>query len=134
MVCKPVISTGAFPEIERRLGVSKPAGLQTRMTNRWNIPPDLEAEVRARDLRCVYCGVMFAFPSRSRGTTASWEHIINDESIITRENIALSCCACNASKGQKTLHAWMGSPYCQRLGITWETVASVVRDALRPKP
>lgn len=29
------------------------------------------------------------------------EHIINDAKIIIRENIALCCCGCNASKGQK---------------------------------
>lgn len=39
----------------------------------------------------------------SRKTVATWEHIINDASIVTRENIALCCVACNSSKGTKRL-------------------------------
>ncbi len=70
------------------------------MANNWNIPKELEQEVRLRDKVCVYCGVEFTPTKISKKTAASWEHIINDAKIITRENIALCCCGCNASKGQ----------------------------------
>ena len=73
------------------------------VANNWKIPAWLEQEVRVRDKACVYCGVAFTPASVSRKTAASWEHIINDASIITRENIALCCCGCNSSKGQKRL-------------------------------
>ncbi len=63
------------------------------MANSWNIPIWLEDEVRKRDKKCVYCGVKFTSANISKKTTASWEHIINDENIITRENIALCCCS-----------------------------------------
>jgi hypothetical protein len=74
--------------------------------NIWNIPDSLENEVRARDKKCVYCGVemLQKVPrGRARNAVATWEHIINDARIITRENIALCCCACNSSKGQRAL-------------------------------
>ena len=70
------------------------------MANNWNIPFSLEQEIRQRDKVCVYCGVEFTSVEISKKTAASWEHIINDAKIITRENIALCCCSCNTSKGQ----------------------------------
>jgi 5-methylcytosine-specific restriction endonuclease McrA len=101
--------------------------------NRWNIPDCLELEVRARDLRCIYCGVeMLKRPSADaqRARVATWEHIINDARIITRENIALCCTACNASKGTKRLGEWLESTYCKSRGITADTVARVAAAAL----
>ena len=71
------------------------------MANNWNIPLNLEKEIRERDKVCVYCGINFTSTKISKKTASSWEHIINDAKIITRENIALCCCSCNASKGQK---------------------------------
>jgi hypothetical protein len=61
---------------------------------------------------------------------ATWEHIINDASIVTRENIALCCNSCNASKGAKDLRVWLNSKYCTRKGITPSTVAEVVKNYL----
>ena len=60
--------------------------------NRWGIPDWLEREVRERDR--IYCRVpMLELPERdgSRRTVATWEHIINDAQIITRDNIARCC-------------------------------------------
>src|SRR5881396_577778 len=101
--------------------------------NLWNIPDSIEDEVRVRDKRCVYCGIeMLQKVARgtSRKAVATWEHIINDASIITRENIALCCCACNASKGQRALVDWLQSAYCVKRGVSEDTVAQIVRDAL----
>ena len=101
--------------------------------NRWNIPDWLEQEVITRDTHCVYCGVEMqqAMPRHgSRKTAATWEHILNDETIITRENIARCCVACNASKGKKQLSKWMESDYCKRKGITKSTVAEIIKRAL----
>ena len=101
--------------------------------NRWNIPAWLEREVIARDERCVYCGVNFAH-SVERKTKPSWEHIVNDERIINRENIALCCMSCNASKSAKLLHDWFLSNYCKSRNINAKSVASVVSDAIRTPP
>src|SRR2546425_11349031 len=59
--------------------------------NRWNIPDWLEQEVRARDDHCIYCRAEFAIASALRRSRPSWEHIVNDARIVTRENIALCC-------------------------------------------
>ncbi|HBA61175.1 MAG TPA: HNH endonuclease [Elusimicrobia bacterium] len=102
--------------------------------NKWGIPDWLEREVRQRDKLCVYCGIpMLESPPAdgSRKSVATWEHIINDESIVTRENISRCCASCNSSKGTKKLSIWIGSDYCRRHGINRETVADVVKDALK---
>jgi len=100
--------------------------------NNWNIPSWLETEVRKRDTHCIYCGVKF--DKNVKMNTATWEHIVNDENIITRENIALCCCSCNASKGAKVLSNWLTSDYCKRKNITVENVASIVKRALDNPP
>jgi 5-methylcytosine-specific restriction endonuclease McrA len=97
--------------------------------NRWNIPAWLEAEVIQRDRSCVYCGVQFLAIPTKRGQRPSWEHIVNDARIVTRESIARCCISCNASKGAKDLAAWVESRYCTGLGISESTVAPVVREA-----
>lgn len=100
------------------------------MANNWNIPDWLEKEIRARDTVCVYCGNEFTPVKVSRRSATSWEHIINDANIITRENVALCCCGCNASKGQKSLSAWLQTKYCKDRGITPENVAPVIKQAI----
>jgi hypothetical protein len=101
--------------------------------NRWRIPDWLEREVMERDLCCVYCGVEFTAHVANRRERPSWEHIINDASIITRENIARCCIGCNASKGAKHLADWLQSSYYTDRGITRESVALVVRSALESR-
>jgi 5-methylcytosine-specific restriction endonuclease McrA len=98
--------------------------------NRWKIPALLEQEVLSRDTQCVYCGVAFGVVPVTRGARPSWEHIVNDAAIVTRENIVRSCMSCNASKGTQNLRAWLRSEYCRRKGIIESTVAEVVRNAL----
>lgn len=101
------------------------------MANYWNIPAWLEQEVRERDKRCIYCGIEFTPAKVSKKTAASWEHIINDAKIVTKENIALCCCGCNASKGQNQLSIWLQTPYCQERGINSETIASIIQEAIK---
>jgi hypothetical protein len=101
------------------------------MANSWNIPDWLEKEVRERDKACVYCGVKFTSAKVSKKTAVSWEHIINDAKIITRENITLCCCGCNSSKGQKQLSIWLQSKYCKERGISPESVAPIVKQAIK---
>ena len=66
-----------------------------------------------------------------RKAGATWEHIINDENIVSRENIARCCVACNSSKGTKLLSAWIQSSYGKKRGINKDTVAEVVKETLR---
>ena len=98
--------------------------------NRWKIPHWLEEEVLARDRYCIYCGIEFTTSAAQRRIKPSWEHIINDARIVTRENIALCCVGCNASKGAKSLSMWLESDYCKSRGITAMSVATVAQVAL----
>lgn len=102
--------------------------------NKWGIPAWLEDEVLARDKTCVYCGIEMLDkkpPNGSRRSVATWEHIINDASIVTRENIARCCFSCNSSKGTKKLSDWMQSNYCRKRGINKDTVAGIAKQALK---
>jgi len=101
--------------------------------NPWGIPDWLEKEVKERDKTCIYCGTQMIEQMPSRGprkAVATWEHIINNASIITRENIARCCLACNSSKGTKRLADWLQSSYCKKRGINKKTVAEIVKVAL----
>jgi hypothetical protein len=98
--------------------------------NRWNIPAELEQEIMRRDKSCIYCGVVFVLSNDRAGSRPSWEHIVNDARIVTRENISLCCRSCNSSKGVKPLEVWLESAYCKRRGISRQTVAEVVKKAL----
>jgi len=102
--------------------------------NKWNIPDWLESEILKRDKNCVYCGITFGASQESRKDLATWEHIVNDARIVTRENIARCCFSCNASKGAKELSHWLDSEYCKKRGITIDTVAEVVKQALKHPP
>lgn len=101
--------------------------------NRWNIPEHLEKEVITRDKRCIYCGIEFDLCG-TRKSKASWEHITNDERIITRENIALCCMPCNSSKGAKLLSDWINSSYCKNKNISYDSMSEVARTALLKPP
>lgn len=97
-----------------------------------NIPIWLEKEVRNRDINCIYCGIKF--DKKTKKTTATWEHIINNETIITKENIALCCFSCNASKGAKDLSIRLNSNYCKEKNITAKNIASIAQQALINPP
>ena len=70
----------------------------------------------------------------SRKTKPTWEHIVNDIRIATKENIALCCTSCNASKGAKLLEDWFQSGYCKARNISKDTVALVVKNAIVNPP
>lgn len=97
--------------------------------NNWGIPEELELEILKRDKSCVYCHVKFEDirVTKTRKNAGSWEHIINNESIITPENIARCCMGCNSSKGAKTLGDWLNGEYCKEKEINKDTVAQIVK-------
>ncbi|MFX0555255.1 HNH endonuclease [Maribacter sp. CXY002] len=101
------------------------------MANTWGISIEVENFVIERDTHCVYCGIDFLIEHTSRKTKPTWEHIVNDIRINTKENIALCCTSCNASKGAKSLKNWLDSPYCRSKGISDKTVAPNVKNALK---
>ena len=63
--------------------------------NQWGITDSLEAEVKDRDKTFVYYGMKMIDQMPPRGprrAVATWEHIVNDARIVTRESIARCCC------------------------------------------
>ena len=54
--------------------------------NSWNIPIELERQIRNRDKKCVYCGKDFEGDE-------TIEHIDNNIQNISVENLAI-CCNC----------------------------------------
>jgi hypothetical protein len=99
--------------------------LLTKTAARWKIPPALASVVIARDRYCVYCGRIFETAPSPRATWASWEHIVNDMSLIGEANIALCCIGCNSSKGTKSLRNWLDSKCCAERGVTMQTLAPI---------
>ena len=104
------------------------------MGNKWGIPKKIEEYVLKRDLSCVYCGVDFSINHESRKTKPTWEHIVNDILITSKENIALCCTSCNASKGAKLLEVWIESSYCKSKRVNKDNVAQVVKNAFLKVP
>jgi hypothetical protein len=102
--------------------------------NQWNIPNWLEKEVIERDKVCVYCHIEFLPAKESKKQMATWEHIVNDASIVTRENISRCCFSCNSSKGAKELSFWLESKYCKNKGINKNSVAPIIQQALANPP
>ena len=103
--------------------------LLIRTAARWQIDRDLAVEVLARDVRCIYCSREFSFAG-PRASFPSWEHIVNDLTIVNAQNIALCCVGCNASKGRKALEAWLESAYCKERDITLSSMAPIATQAL----
>lgn len=102
--------------------------------NSWNIPEEMEKEIMIRDRNCVYCGIQMVEKvprGESRKNAATWEHIINDATIITKDNIARCCSACNSSKGTKKLSDWINSDYCKKNKININTVAPIIKRVLQ---
>jgi len=104
--------------------------LLIRTATRWKIPRDLAVVVISRDDRCIYCGRVFEDSLSPRAGYPSWEHIVNDESLVNASNIALCCIGCNASKGTKPLEKWLNSNYCRKRGITSHSMAAVALSVL----
>ena len=93
--------------------------------NKWGIPENIEKAVLLRDKKCVYCHVPFS--NKTRKTTASWEHVINDIRITSLENIVRCCVGCNASKSAKNLKEWFKTTYCVDKKINENNVAEIIK-------
>lgn len=88
----------------------------------------MEVYILQRDKDCIYCRA--TFEPLSPKARPTWEHIINDSQMVTRENIARCCMSCNSSKGNRPLAVWLSSAYCKNRGIIAEQVAEVRRAQL----
>jgi hypothetical protein len=107
------------------------AGRELSMANSFGIAEDAERAIRARDKKCVYCGV--SMRRHPRRLDATIEHFNNNGPFAREHNLAICCRSCNSSKGRKTLLAWFETDYCRERNIHEKTVAAPVRKYLRLK-
>ena len=106
------------------------------MSNKFNIPADVEERIRARDTLCVYCRKVMAQPPHLGALRDDWatiEHLDDRGSLNAEENLAICCWGCNVSKGPQPLPIWFQMPYCTQRGINEETVAEPVKEFLKRK-
>ena len=104
--------------------------LLIRTAKRWNTPRALAEATLARDRHCVYYHRPFEDLDGRKSGWPSWEHIVNDITVVTEENIVLCCLGCNASKGVKSLEKWLESKYCSERGITALSLGSIARKSV----
>lgn len=81
-------------------------------------------------MHCSAGRIDFSLAGAPRSDRGSEDPVVNDAGIITRENIALCCIRCNASKGTKALADWLETTYCREREISRDSVAPVARDAV----
>ena len=68
-------------------------------------------------------------PGGPRKAVATWEHIINDESIVT---VTLPDVAPHAIQAREPTNSLIGLVgYCEKHGINRDSVAEVVKEALK---
>ena len=101
------------------------------MTNKYNIPKELEAKIRKKYSHCVFCGIKLKdyYPEKGNDK-ATIEHIDNNGPLNKEENIVMCCNSCNSSKGIMNLKDWLETDYCKKKKIK-ENMAEVIRNWMR---
>ncbi|MCU4462941.1 HNH endonuclease [Acinetobacter pittii] len=87
----------------------------------------MEKLVLERDKDWVHCGCEFG-TKKSKKVMGT---IIHDIKITMLDNIALCCVGFNVSKGNKELSNWLYYENAHKRGITSDTIAEVIRVALK---
>lgn len=103
------------------------------MANKYGIPEDEEARIRARDLACVYCRKeMIPWTRSNQMDSATIEHLSPRRPFywsegMTADNIVICCGACNSSRSSHDLHDWFQTRYCLERGICASSVSEPVK-------
>src|SRR5688572_29072863 len=106
--------------------------------NRFGIPVNTIAQIRARDSQCSYCQKEMVYPpsGRRQSDWATIEHLNFNGPFywkdgLQAEDVVICCGSCNSSRGVKELREWFKSDYCMSRGINERTVSSHVRAYLK---
>lgn len=107
----------------------------------YGITKEEEAEIRARDKTCVYCGTKFDLKHTKNNRTKwdSIEHLnhkpewnsvqsYHEQKKPVPEIIAICCFGCNASRRDRALLEWFKSEYCRQKNINYKSVTQEVRN------
>ncbi len=104
----------------------------------FGIPVNILAEIRARDVDCVYCHKTMKYPyiANDSRNSATIEHLNFDgpfywDEGLKADDIVICCGSCNSSRGVKTLPNWFESRFCIDRNINADTVAEPVRKYLQ---
>lgn len=93
--------------------------------------------IRARDASCVYCGKQFNKANAADHATVEhlnhkkdWDSVGDylREGKPVSEIVAMCCRGCNSSRSDKSLLDWFNGDYCEKNGITYDSVAPVIRN------
>jgi hypothetical protein len=106
------------------------------MSNRNNIPEEVERHIRHRDKLCVYCRKKMISPCDKNNLcdSATIEHFkegpLNREKPFIEKDVGICCWSCNSSRREKTLFNWFETKYCRdrKTPINEQTVAEVVKN------
>ena len=84
------------------------------LSNNYGLPEGELKNIRARDLKCVYCHKDMKKPNPSirRQDWATIEHMNYLPPWNNPKTVAICCFSCNASRGKKKLEDWFKSKYC----------------------
>lgn len=108
------------------------------MANSYGIPAYIEAEIRKRNKRCVYCHKPMIYPwlSSNRKDSATIDHLDHKPPFRyrpgqTKEDFAICCGSCNSSRGKKKLSVWLDEEFNKKDGkIRAKTIAPVIKKYL----
>jgi len=99
------------------------------MQNKYGLPENKLAIIRARDKVCVYCHKIMIEPSigGSRKDWATIEHLNHLPPWDNSDTVAFCCGSCNSSRGNKKIIDWFKTSYCIGKNINFDTVAKPVK-------
>lgn len=115
------------------------------MSNSFQIPSEIEAEIRKRDHHCIYCGKLLKSKVELKAIGNGYkdertlEHLYYKEPFywkgkpgkpggLTKIGIAYCCRSCNSSRGAKPLKEWFTNDFCVINKINEQTVAAPVKE------
>jgi hypothetical protein len=108
------------------------------LSNKFQIPIEVEQRIRERDKNCVYCNKKMIKPEIGyrRCDWATFEHFREQGPFywsegLKEEDISICCSQCNSSRGKKSLLDWFESPYCKKRNINIKSVADPVKYFLK---
>ena len=100
------------------------------MGNAYDISFELETFIRRKYKNCIYCGIKLKNSKKNYHDKATIEHIDNIVRHRTKDNLAMCCNSCNASKGKLPLWNWLRKGYCIKKDVKTE-MAPIARNFLR---
>ncbi len=108
------------------------------MSNKFEIPEEVEARIRSRDKTCVYCHkpMIYPYDGNKPRESATIEHLNEKPPFywndgLKESGLAICCGSCNSSRGRMKLLVWFRTPYCIDNDINEKMVAEPVKEYIK---